>query len=104
MGGKLLVAAVAATRRILPIDVHLQQYGEIEADLQRPTDPELRWRVSKDKVTSPEHITSRPHDHHADAHTMRRLILIIPKKLGCTQHSFGKDGKEPDRLHEPRHR
>lgn len=40
--GKLLVAAVGAARRILPIDVHLQQNGEIEADLQRAADPELR--------------------------------------------------------------
>lgn len=40
--GKLLVAAMGAAWWILPIDVHLQQNGEIEADLQRSTDPELR--------------------------------------------------------------
>lgn len=40
--GKLLVAAVGAAWRILPIDIHLQQNGEIEADLQRSADPELR--------------------------------------------------------------
>lgn len=45
LGGKLLVAAVAAARRILTIDVHLQQDRQIQADLQRAADPELRRGV-----------------------------------------------------------
>lgn len=40
--GKLLVAAMGAAGWILSIDVHLQQDGKIEADLQRATNPELR--------------------------------------------------------------
>lgn len=45
LGGKLLVAAVRAARRILTIDVHLQQDRQIQADLQRAADPELRRGV-----------------------------------------------------------
>lgn len=33
--GKLLVAAMGAARWVLPIYVHLQQNGEIEADLEK---------------------------------------------------------------------
>lgn len=45
LGGKLLVAAVRAARRILTIDVHLQQDRQIQADLQRAADPKLRRGV-----------------------------------------------------------
>lgn len=43
--GKLLVAAMGAAGWILSIDVHLQQDGKIEADLQRAANPELRWGI-----------------------------------------------------------
>lgn len=46
LGGKLLVTAVDVTGWILAIDVHLQQDGEIKADLQRSANPELRWSMS----------------------------------------------------------
>lgn len=43
--GKLLVAAMSAAGGIFPIDVHLQQDGKVETDLQRAADPKLRWSI-----------------------------------------------------------
>lgn len=51
------------------MESYLEQYDEVERDLQAAADPELRRRLAQHEVRRLEHVAARPHHHHAQAAT-----------------------------------
>lgn len=78
------------------VEPDLAQDHQVNSNLKRATDEELRRSFSQNKVSCLEDVATGPHDDHRKAHSVCGLVLKISVELRHSKHGLSEDCKEPN--------